>query len=359
MKRITSHSYDVIIGKDSLNALNDLLLTRNYSQFFLIVDENTLKHCVPLFLDQVSALNDAEIIETESGEVNKNIDVVTQVWYAMSELHADRKCAVINLGGGVIGDMGGFIASTYKRGVDFFNVPSTLLSQVDASVGGKLGIDLGNLKNQIGVFNFPQAVIIYPDFLETLEDRQKLSGFAEVMKHALIKDESHWGVVKHKSPLEKQDWEAVIAHSVEIKNNVVLNDPREKGERKILNFGHTIGHSIETYHLDKFEDFFLHGEAIAIGMVVESILSQKYCGLQKEAVEDIANAFKYQFGLKPLDRKLFEDYLGLMIHDKKNEHGKISFSLLEKIGNCTWDVYCSKEDILQAFEEYNQIIEEI
>lgn len=356
MERISSHTYDVVIGNESLQELNNMLLERKYSQAFIIVDENTIKDCLPEFLIQVGALKDAEIIETESGEINKNIDVVTQVWFAMSELHADRKSVVLNLGGGVIGDMGGFIASTYKRGVDFINVPTTLLSQVDSSVGGKLGIDLGGLKNQIGVFNFPQAVFIYPKFLETLEYRQLRSGYAEVMKHALIKDANHWNLIKTKNPSDKQDWQAIIAHSVQIKNNVVLNDPKEKGERKILNFGHTVGHAIETYHLEHFDDFFLHGEAIAIGMVVEAILSGKYSELAPEEIDDIAKSFARVFELKPLNQECFDNYIGLMAHDKKNQNGKVSFSLLKHIGECTWDSYCSDKDVISALNTYNDMI---
>ena len=287
MFTILSDGYPVHIGENALQKLKDYLQQNTYSQYFILVDENTLQFCISDVIQNVEILKDAEVIETESGEENKVIEVVTQVWLAMSDLHADRKALVINLGGGVLGDMGGFIASTYKRGLDFINIPTTLLSMVDSSVGGKLGIDLGGLKNQIGVFNFPKGVFIDPQFLSTLEPRQLKSGFAEVLKHALIKGANYWDEVKNIDLQEFEDWTKIIHHSVEIKNQVVLKDPKEKGERKILNFGHTIGHAIETYHLENFKDFYLHGEAIAIGMVVEAILSVEKTNLKEEQLNEL------------------------------------------------------------------------
>lgn len=356
MFTILSDGYPVHIGENALQKLKDYLAHNKYSQYFILVDENTLQFCLSDVIQNVEVLKDAEVIETESGEENKVIEVVTQVWLAMSDLHADRKALVINLGGGVLGDMGGFIASTYKRGVDFINIPTTLLSMVDSSVGGKLGIDLGGLKNQIGVFNFPKGVFISPQFLSTLEPRQLKSGFAEVLKHALIKDANYWNEVKEIDLQEFGDWTKIIHHSVEIKNQVVLKDPKEKGERKILNFGHTIGHAIETYHLENFEDFYLHGEAIAIGMVVEAILSVEKNILKEDQLKEIFQSFNRIFNLPKLDKKLFKEYLKLMIHDKKNSDGKLSFSLLSNIGECTWDVFCNSKEIEKAFNQYNKMI---
>lgn len=354
---VKSQGYSVVVGEDSLEHLNKFLTEqKKYSQIFIIVDENTFENCYPTLVAAVPVLKNAEIIETESGEDNKTIEVVTQVWYAMSELHADRKTLVINLGGGVISDMGGFIASTYKRGVDFLNIATTLLSQVDASVGGKLGIDLGGLKNQIGVFNFPQMVVIFPPFLETLEWRQLRSGYAEVIKHALIQDADYWETVKGIDLKSDYDWTKIIEHSVQIKNKVVLEDPKEMGLRKILNFGHTIGHAVETWHLENDPNFFLHGEAIAIGMIAEGYLSNIKSSLSEEKLIEFSSVLKKQFELKPLNKKNFEAYCSLMIHDKKNSDGKISFSLLADIGTCKWDEFCGKDDIENALNYYNEIV---
>lgn len=353
---VKSQGYSVIIGDDALSHLNDFLNQKQYSKYFIIVDENTIEHCLPTIVTNIDVLSNAEVIQTESGEENKTIEVVTQVWYAMSEAHADRKALVVNLGGGVISDMGGFIASTYKRGIDFLNIATTLLSQVDASVGGKLGIDLGGLKNQIGVFNFPQMVVIYPPFLETLEFRQLRSGFAEVLKHALIQDANYWEEVKTIKVSGEYNWSKIIEHSVKIKNKVVLEDPREKGLRKILNFGHTIGHAIETWHLENDPNFFLHGEAIAMGMIAEGYLSKTKTGLSESELSEIVNVLKSVYDLKPLSTDNFENYCGLMIHDKKNSGGQISCSLLTKIGECKWDIFADKQDLLNALEYYNKTV---
>lgn len=357
MLEIKSQGYSVVVGNESINHLKSYLEAENkYSKVFIIVDENTLLHCLPILVEDIPTLYDSEIIEIESGEINKTIEVVTQIWHAMSESHADRKSLIINLGGGVISDMGGFIASTYKRGVDFLNIPTTLLSQVDASVGGKLGIDLGGLKNQIGVFNFPQMVVIYPPFLSTLEWRQLRSGFAEVIKHALIKDKNYWEEVKELEVTFDADWTKIIEHSVQIKNKVVLEDPTEQGLRKILNYGHTIGHAVETWHLENDPNFFLHGEAIAIGMIAEGFLSLEKAGLSQLELNEITRVLKSQFELKPLSEENFEAYGDLMIHDKKNSAGKISFSLLSEIGTCKWDQFCNKEEILSALKYYNKTV---
>ena len=354
MLEVKSQGYSVIIGDDSLSHLNEFLNGKTYSKYFIIVDENTIEHCLPTIVTNIDCLAKAEVIQTESGEENKTIEVVTQVWYAMSEAHADRKALVINLGGGVISDMGGFIASTYKRGVDFLNIATTLLSQVDASVGGKLGIDLGGLKNQIGVFNFPQMVVIYPPFLKTLEFRQLKSGFSEVLKHALIQDAKYWEDVKKIQVSGDYNWGDIIEHSVQIKNKVVLEDPLEKGLRKILNYGHTIGHAVETWHLENDPNFFLHGEAIAMGMIAEGYLSKEKTGLSNDSLKEIVHVLKSVYDLKPLPKENFELYCGLMIHDKKNSGGKISCSLLAQIGECKWDVFVTKKDLLLALEYYNK-----
>jgi len=354
---VKSQGYSVVIGDDSLTHLNEFLNNKSYSKYFIIVDENTIDHCLTTILTNVDCLAEAEVIQTESGEENKTIEIVTQVWFTMSEAHADRKALVINLGGGVISDMGGFIASTYKRGVDFINIATTLLSQVDASVGGKLGIDLGGLKNQIGVFNFPQMVVIYPPFLKTLEFRQLRSGFAEVIKHALIQDADYWEEVKNITVSGDYNWSKIIEHSVKIKNKVVLEDPLEKGLRKILNYGHTIGHAIETWHLENDSDFFLHGEAIAIGMIAEGFLSKEKCGLSDSELNQIVITLKSVYDLKPLQKENFESYCSLMIHDKKNTDGNISCSLLSKIGNCKWDIFADKNDLLNALAYYNKIVD--
>src|SRR5690606_33736054 len=246
MKSVRSQTYEVHMEGLAQAALNQHIDKHNYSKIFVLVDGNTQQYCLPPFLEMLDFTFDVLIV-VAPGEEHKNIKTCLKVWEALSEADADRKSLLINLGGGVLTDLGGFVASTFKRGIDFINIPTTLLSMVDASVGGKTGVDLGSLKNQIGVINQPNLVLVFPEFLKTLESRQVTSGYAEMLKHGLIKDAAYWSSLK----LENAFMDAsTIQKSIAIKNEVVLQDPMEKGLRKILNFGHTLGHAIESYCLD-------------------------------------------------------------------------------------------------------------
>src|SRR6056297_489082 len=223
MESIISDAYAVHFNATAYTSLNTHLKQENYSIIFILVDENTHELCLPKFMAQISGDYHFEIIEIESGEINKTIQTCLGVWEALSELGADRKSLIINLGGGVLTDLGGFVASTFKRGIDFINVPTTLRSMVDASVGGKTGVDLGSLKNQIGVINQPEMVLIITDFLDTLEERQVTSGFAEMLKHGLIRNEDYWEALKKVGSLN--ELKNHILPSVELKNKIVLQDP--------------------------------------------------------------------------------------------------------------------------------------
>ncbi|MEP2509537.1 MAG: 3-dehydroquinate synthase, partial [Reichenbachiella sp.] len=268
----------------------------------------------------------------------------------------DRKGLVINLGGGVIGDMGGFVASTYKRGMDFLNIPTTLLSQVDASVGGKLGVDFHGFKNHIGLFAEPQNVLIDTSFYGTLPEREVRSGFAEVIKHGLIYDKSYWEKVKLVD-LKTADWTNLVTRSIEIKKEVVSEDPFESGLRKILNFGHTLGHAIESHFLDKGEQRLLHGEAIAAGMICEAYLSQKFTGLSTDELEEIVSYLIEIYEPVAVDKSLFDEIIGLTLQDKKNEGGSVQFSLLKTIGACQVNVPISAPDMLDAMFYLNKCLE--
>ena len=265
MKSIQAVSYFVHFGNKGYVELNKLVASKSYSSIFILVDENTHEHCYSKFIPKLETTCPIEIIEIESGEIHKNLDTCTGVWNVLTELNADRRSLVITLGGGVITDLGGFVASTYKRGIDFVNIPTTLLSMVDASVGGKTGVDLGVLKNQIGLFANPEMVLVDTDYLPTVTPREIRSGIAEIIKYGLTYDVSLYQTIKENPNLNIAD---LIHRSIEIKNEVVLKDPKEQNLRKILNFGHTIGHAIESYFLEsEFKENLTHGEAIAIGMV--------------------------------------------------------------------------------------------
>src|SRR5471030_2674109 len=244
MNTLNSISYPIYFD-NTLTELVKFINQGSYSRFFILTDENTAKYCLPLVREKIDNLDNFDIIEINAGEESKDIDFCIGIWKMLIDFGADRQSLMINLGGGVISDLGGFAASTFKRGIDFVHVPTTLLSQVDASVGGKTGIDIDSIKNIIGTFTQPKAVFIEYRFLNSLPARQILSGTAEMLKHGLICDAAYWELLKN-SDLTNPSVE-LIYHSVEIKNKVVIEDPRETGIRKSLNFGHTIGHAVETF----------------------------------------------------------------------------------------------------------------
>ncbi|WP_339627106.1 3-dehydroquinate synthase [uncultured Maribacter sp.] len=351
MESIISDSYAVHFNENAFKALNAHLAKKAYSIVFILVDENTHELCLPQFMAEINGDYQFEIIEIESGEVNKNIETCVGVWEALSEIGADRKSILINLGGGVLTDLGGFVASTFKRGIDFINVPTTLLSMVDASVGGKTGIDLGSLKNQIGVINQPVMVLVVPDFLDTLDNRQIKSGFSEMLKHGLIQDRLYWETLKQAESLE--DMKKHILTSIQIKNKVVLQDPTERNIRKILNFGHTLGHAIESYFLENdSKETLLHGEAIAIGMILEGYLSNKLTNLPLADLEDIKTTFLSRYEKIEFLEEDFDNILKLMKYDKKNSHGKVNFVLLKEVGNPIFDIEIPIELFTEAFAYY-------
>ncbi|WP_316768011.1 3-dehydroquinate synthase [Pedobacter frigiditerrae] len=352
MEPIKSAGHSIYF-ESGLSPLKDILEKNKYSKVFVFADTNTAELCIPVFRSLLDDIEDFDIIETDSGEENKNIDFCIGIWKTLLDFGADRKCLMINLGGGVITDMGGFVASTYKRGIDFINIPTTLLSQVDASVGGKTGIDIDNVKNMVGTFSLPQAVFIENTFLTTLSKREMLSGFAEMIKHGLIVDAAYY------EELKNSDYQNItpqaIYRSVEIKNEVVTEDPLEKGLRKILNFGHTIGHAVESYSLSKDKKPLTHGEAIAIGMVCEGFLSAKYCNLTEDELKDLSTYITSIYPKYNIKEKSFDALIGLMQSDKKNEEGHILFSLLEKIGHCTFNCKVTDKDILASLNYYNSL----
>ncbi|MBT8302273.1 MAG: 3-dehydroquinate synthase [Maribacter sp.] len=353
MDSITTSRYSVHFNDQAFEAMNNCLTSKSYSKIFVLVDENTKAHCLPIFKEQLSDTFSFDLIEIKSGEEHKNIDTCNAVWQALSEMDADRKSLLINLGGGVVTDLGGFVASTYKRGIHFINIPTTLLAMVDASVGGKTGVDLGPLKNQIGVINQPEMVLVVTRFLQTLEERQMQSGFAEMLKHGLIQSKAYWEELTALSDLENIDDH--IYKSVTIKNKVVIVDPTEQGLRKILNYGHTLGHAIESYFLESREKkTLLHGEAIAIGMILETYLSYKLTGLTKEALENIKSTFLQHYQKIDFTDKDISAILSLLKFDKKNSHGQINFVLLESIGRPIIDVKIPNELYIEAFAYYKE-----
>jgi len=324
---------------------------KTFSKIAILVDRNSERDCLQRLLDCLGNF-EPHLISIQSGEFFKNIDTCQLIWKKMLDFQLDRKSLLINLGGGVIGDMGGFCAATFKRGISFVQIPTTLLSMVDASVGGKLGIDLGGIKNSIGVFRDPEEVWIDPLFLNTLPIREIRSGFAEMIKHALIADIAQWETLKNAKDIHELELPSRIEQSIEVKKRVVLEDPFEKGLRKILNFGHTIGHAVESTYLDA-QNPLLHGEAIAIGMVCETFLSRKICGLSEKALSEICEYIFHHFGHHPIAVQNFDKIINLMSNDKKNEGDKINFALLKEPGKAVYDIFVDNKDILESLSFYN------
>jgi len=353
MQSIKANGYSVIFNDEGYKELNQLISDNNYSTLFIIVDSITNEVCLPKLLPQIITESPIEIIEFETGEINKNIETCIQIWNVLTELGADRKSLIINLGGGVVTDLGGFVASTFKRGIDFINIPTTLLAMVDASIGGKTGIDLGNLKNQIGVIINPKLVVIDSDYLETLPQVEMRSGLAEILKHGLISNKLYWKQFLDLSKLDFADFDSIIYDSIKIKNEIVKQDPTEKGIRKGLNFGHTLGHAIESYFLDHpAKKKLLHGEAIAVGMILESYISKSKKLISKEEYQEIKSTIKSIFEEVTFNENDIKSILNLLIHDKKNENGNVKFVLLEGIGGFIVNQEVENEIITASFEDY-------
>jgi 3-dehydroquinate synthase len=314
-----------------------------YTEVFILVDTHTRMLCLPLVEALVPC---ATIIEISAGESQKNIVTCEYIWQQLLQHEATRKALLINLGGGVITDMGGFCAASYKRGIHFINIPTTLLAMVDASFGGKTGINVGGLKNSVGVFAEPQYTIIDTAFLTTLDERQIYNGYAEMLKHALIADTAYWAELRNLPPTHVSL--PLIQKSIEIKQRIVSQDPYEEGMRKLLNFGHTIGHAIEAACLHDESTTILHGEAVAWGMVAEAYISTKVCGLPVAAFEEIKKVI-YHLYQKPTGQSA-EALLQLMKNDKKRSEDQYNITTLKKIGEGAENILVSEDVILESFK---------
>ncbi len=353
MKSILSTNYYVHFEQSAYDQLSQYLKDNFHSKIFLLVDTNTNKHCLPLFLNKANLTGKVALIKVAAGEEHKNIDTCSMLWNELSDLGADRKSLIINLGGGVITDMGGFVASTFKRGIKFINIPTTLLSMVDASVGGKTGVDLGVLKNQIGLFSNPEMVLIDMDFLATVSEREMRSGLAEIIKYGFTFDKELWKIIKVFQGLEMDVIKKLVHRSVEIKNDVVLQDLLENSLRKSLNFGHTMGHAIESYFLESSDKKSLtHGEAIAVGMVIELYYSSVKFDFPMELTAELKLFVNRFYGKVNIETTDMDAIIDLMKYDKKNVSGKVNFVLLDALEHCQLDVQLTGEMIKEGLDFY-------
>jgi len=329
--------------------LTSFFQSTSYSQVAVLVDENTERSC---YSEIQKVLPAHFVIKIASGEEQKHLGTCDTIWLSMTEKQMDRRSLMINLGGGVISDMGGFCAATFKRGIDYVNIPTTLLSQVDASIGGKVGVDFKSFKNHIGLFRDPTLVIADVGMLDTLPYEQIRSGFAEVVKHALIADSGFFEHLKKISELSQADWRTVIPRALEIKGKIVESDPLEKGPRKKLNFGHSVGHAIESCLLENGTPC-LHGEAVGAGMLCEAFISSKANGLSHESLHQIKTFITAHFpknhsltGIAP------ERIAAALLQDKKNRDSEMRFTLLKEIGMSDYDITISFDDVLESLKYY-------
>ena len=346
---------NIIYSHKIIENLEKIINSFPEGKTYILTEETPEKLCLPLIQSLIEKKEISHVV-IPGGENNKSTVSVTKVWKFLSENGADRKSLLINLGGGMLTDLGGFSASTFKRGMAFVNIPTTLLAQVDASVGGKTGINFNGLKNEIGVFNNPYKVIIDTDFLKTIDDKNFLSGFAEMIKHGLIKSPLHLKKLLDYD-IEKKDLkelQEIIKESVDIKEWFVKKDPTEKNIRKALNFGHTAGHAFESYALHKGTPI-LHGYAVIYGIITELYLSGKKMGFDKKTLQDITEWIINKYGKFEISIEDEEPLYRLMTHDKKNENNHINFTLLSKTGEVEINQVCSKQEIIEALNYYKNL----
>lgn len=353
----------VFTGVNSIKSFQDLLDKKRLSQYsgiFILTDTNSRNHCLPVLMGRFRIPGKAIILEIEAGENNKNLQTCMRIWHELAVLGADRYSLLICLGGGVVCDLGGFVASAYQRGMDFIYLPTTLLAQVDAAIGGKSGVNLKKLKNYIGLFSAPKAVYVFTDFLRTLPHDELLSGYAEVLKHGMLSNEKSYRELVEQFPdanavTSATEWSKVLARSIEIKTNVVKLDPYEKGLRKVLNLGHTVGHAFESHSFGRDKAPLLHGLAVAMGLIVELKLSVLLCGFPEKLASDITSYLLSVFPFYSFSSEDITVIVDLMKFDKKNKGGSIQLTLIKNLGDLVTDFTCSNEIIEKCLLEYLEL----
>ena len=344
----------VFVGSSALEELKSHLsgVFSNKETIFVLADENTLEHCFPVLVRAVPQLATANKIVVKAGDNNKTLVSCERIWNEMAVAGGNRRSLLINLGGGMITDMGGFAASVFHRGMEYINVPTSLLGMIDASIGGKTGIDLYSLKNLIGIFSPPECVYVWPDFLHTLPYRQLTSGYAEMLKHALIADSGFW-LQLIKTPMAViSNWEALIIKAIGIKVEIVNKDIKEHGMRAKLNFGHTIGHAIETYSLRHDENPLAHGEAIAMGMICEAYISYRLLDFSHAQRDEVVKQILLNFSHYKIPVEAIDELVEITNYDKKNEKGQLVFTLLKNIGNSVDGQKCEIALVREALFRY-------
>ena len=356
-------SQKLIFTNHVFDAFDELAASYGTAKVFVLVDDNTFTQVLPLFQNQSKAVDSATVITTAAGDSHKSLDALSGIWHKLTQAGATRGSVLINLGGGMVTDMGGFAAATFKRGIHFINIPTTLLAAVDASVGGKTGINFAGLKNEIGSFAEADAVIISTEFFNTLPMQEILSGYAEMLKHGLLQDKATfdallaYDITDSNKKADPDKLLALIEQSVGIKKKVVDADPHERGIRKALNLGHTIGHAFESMAMER-ESPIPHGYAVAWGLVVELILSHMKLSFPADTLHSFAAFVKENYGSYPLECKDYPHLIELMAHDKKNvSPDAINFTLLASIGDIRINQTAGTEDIKAALDIFRDLLD--
>ena len=339
---LSNQMVQIVSNKDELSIYLSALTGLENAKVAVLVDSNTLKYCYPL-IAEIEELHKCEILEVEPGEDSKSLEIAAHLWQSLQEFEFNRTDFLICLGGGVITDLGGFIASTFKRGMRFVHIPTSYTGMVDAAIGGKQGLNFNGVKNQIGVFSEPIATLIYPEFLETLPERELNSGYIETIKHALISNGGLWNKIVEEEPLSSTE---IVRKSTEVKQGIVEQDPNEKGIRKALNFGHTVGHAFEAIYKSEL----LHGEAVAIGLLVELQLSVELLNFPLQEYKTIQNVIS-NFCPITVELNNVDVLIELMKHDKKNDGKGINFTLLNRIGGVEINQYVAPDAISSAIKK--------
>ena len=357
---VTTDRTPIFFGLDALSYIGRFIPD---NEIFILVDQETRRHCLPVLLDKAVSLKNARILETTGGEVSKSLATAERLWAELLSAGADRNSLLVNLGGGVVSDLGGFIAAGFKRGINYINIPTSLMGQADAAIGGKTAVNLGQIKNQVGFFYAAKAVFIFPGFLNTLPVEHLRSGLAEIIKSALVSDATVWRRLSKRSvsmllqePVEGSQWLNLVAAAVKFKNRVVIQDYREHKMRKVLNFGHTIGHALEGYSQTASGKQLLHGDAVAAGMICASYLSHRKTGLEIQELEAIRTYLAEGFPVCEVPRDAIPAIMELMMHDKKNRNGQTRFTLISKPGIPVIDVSCTQQEVMEAIGFLNDTL---
>lgn len=345
----------VYLGQDALTELAGQLenILPSVQSVIILADKNTADHCINSLLDQVPQFNKASRIIIEPGEENKTIQTCEKIWSQLADIGANRNSLMINLGGGVVTDIGGFAASTFHRGMPFINIPTTLMAMIDASLGGKTGVDLASLKNLVGLFANPMSVFVWPGFLKTLPHRFLLSGYAEMLKHAIIADPDFWKTLIKKPMALVRDWDDLIFKAASIKAEIVNSDPNESGKRRLLNFGHTIGHAFETYSLRHDQNPLSHGEAVAMGIICEAYISYRLLDLPFAVRDNIIKNILLNFDHYRIELSAIDELVNITVYDKKNRDGNVLLTLIKEIGEATDGYRCDSAMIRESLFRYS------